>query len=97
MFDSSFSMRHIFILARYWLGSSLRNSWENKHLLSAFMEIASRRGNFGQLIQPLPFSVNKHLSQGIPIAENTFAGSQNVVPKVLLYQFEDYIYGRVLW
>src|SRR6266487_5201791 len=30
MFDSSFSMRHIFILARYWLGSSLRNSWESQ-------------------------------------------------------------------
>src|SRR6266516_1379255 len=30
MFDSSFSMRHIFILARYWLGSSLRNSWEGE-------------------------------------------------------------------
>src|SRR6266516_2789512 len=30
MFDSSFSMRHIFILARYWLGSSLRNSWASQ-------------------------------------------------------------------
>ncbi len=30
MFDSSFLMRHIFILARYWLGSSLRTSWEKQ-------------------------------------------------------------------
>src|SRR6266487_2370743 len=48
MFDSSFSMRHIFILARYWLGSSLRNSWAWQHRRSQEVESQPRRSFFSR-------------------------------------------------
>ncbi len=37
MCDASFSKRHIFILVRYRLGSSLRISWELQRVLNAYV------------------------------------------------------------
>ena len=41
-------MRHIFILARYWLGSSLRNSWAWQHRRSQEVESQPRRSFFSR-------------------------------------------------